>query len=404
MTVEDFAEQLGIAPRTVAYWHARPEMTQRPLGQRILDTTYDNAPDAVKTRFAILISKPSPSALAQGREVSALNASPGLSEISVADARDVLAWVESTNANDGFINYFDQTVKEIAKEHACYPPAVLLTKVQQFHGMIQTMLRGGRQRHHQTRELLRLDADLLSHMCQLLGDTHRDEAASAYAMAAVGLADEAGASPAAAFSAQAQIARWRGRYKQAADLAARGFESNPSPALRTLLAYQEADAAAASGQMPDRARAALEKADAGYYSPSFYSAWSCPPARRALFRMGVTLNLGDPSEALRLAAAAEPMWQQEKPRAFGTWAHFRIAVAKAHILAGSAEDAAGQIVPVLDLPQEYRISTLAGHFTTFDALLAEQRFSKSREVTSLRELLKDFRETTSPELTNEEDE
>lgn len=118
--------------------------------------------------------------------------------------------------------------------------------------------------------------------------------------------------------------------------------------------------------------------------------------------MGVSLNLGDPQEALRLAAEAEPMWQTERPRAFGTWAHFRIAVAKAHILVGSVEGAMEQVSPVLDLPQEYHISTLTGDFTTLDSLLTDRRFNKSHEVASLREMLRGFKDSI-PEPANEED-
>ena len=53
MTIEDFAGKLGLSPRTVAYWRQRPDMVQRPLGQRILDNTLERAPDAVKGLFEV---------------------------------------------------------------------------------------------------------------------------------------------------------------------------------------------------------------------------------------------------------------------------------------------------------------------------------------------------------------
>lgn len=405
MTIEDFAEKLGLSPRTVAYWRERPDMVQRPMGQRILDTTFERAPDTVKARFTMITGQRLTTSAANHTSMPAtpLFVIPG--NVSTADAKSVLEWVESTNTDDDFLSYFDKTIKDIAKEHASSPPTILLTKVQQLHGMIQILLRNGKQRHRQTRELFRLDADLLAHMCQLLGDVHRDEEASAYADVSVALADEAGSSAAAAFSAQSQIARWRGQYTEAADLAARGLDSNPPSALRALLAYQEANAAAASGEMANRARAALEKADAVDDNVTFYSAWSCPPARRALFRMAVPLHLGDPHEALRLAVAAEPIWQQERSQAFGSWAHFQLAVAKAHILVGSVDSAMERVAPVLDLPSEYRISTLAAHFGTLDGLLADQRFAKSHEVASFRDLLRDFRsKNTTTESAKEENE
>jgi hypothetical protein len=309
---------------------------------------------------------------------------------SITDAKSVIEWVKSSDINDDMIGYFAQKTARAAEEHASNPPHKLLDRVQKLHTMIQILLQSGKQRHRQVGDLLRLDSDLLAHLCQLLGDVHRDPIASWYAEASIALGNEAGSGSAAAFSAQSQMARWRGHYVEATDLAAKGLESSPPPALRTLLAYQEADAAAASGQMRRRASLALQKADAMDDAATAYSAWSCPPARRALFRMGVALNLGDPSEALRQAEEAESIWEHEKPLAFGTWAHFQIAAAKAHIALDSVDGAIQQVAPVLDLPHEYRISTLAGHLGTLDALLLDQRFNKSRQVASLRGRLASF--------------
>ncbi len=322
-------------------------------------------------------------------------------DVSKADARSVIAWVESTNTSDDAISYFAQAISRTAEEHASLPPATLLLKVQQLHTMIRALLEGGRQRQSQASELLCLDADLLAHLCQLLGDVHRDQAASAYAQASMALANEAGAGPARAFSAQAQIARWRGRYTEAADLAAIGSRRNPPVHLRTLLAYQEADAAAVSGQVR-RARTLLERADSMDDGSTSYSAWSCPPGRRALFRMGVALNLGDAHGALRQAAEAEPAWQRERSRAFGTWAHFQITAAKAHTTLASIDGATDQVAPVLDLPREYRISTLVGHMATLDSLLLRQRFRNSRGVVALRERLRHFSDGTLEQTNAEE--
>jgi hypothetical protein len=67
------------------------------------------------------------------------------------------------------------------------------------------------------------------------------------------------------------------------------------------------------------------------------------------------------------------------------------------------DGAVQQVTPVLDLPPEYRISTLAQHIATLDALLLDQRFSKSRQVASLREQLNGFSDGTA-EPANKEDE
>lgn len=48
---DDFAHRLGVAPRTVATWHAQPDRIPRPEMQRALDTTLDRASPADRNRF-----------------------------------------------------------------------------------------------------------------------------------------------------------------------------------------------------------------------------------------------------------------------------------------------------------------------------------------------------------------
>lgn len=393
MTIEDFAvKQLGVAPRTVAYWRQRPSMVPRADQQSILDTTLERAPDAVKARFALLINHGPGEALSS--KSSIIQPQPGeangLPVPKEIDARGVISWIESSNTTQDMIEYLRSSTVKVAQEHAAQPPKMVIPQVLELHRMIQALLHGGKQRYRQTAELLRLDSEILAHLCQLLGDMHRDASAFEYARASIILADEVGVSASAAFSAQAQIARWRGRYGEAADLAAEGLKrSTPGP-LRTLLAHQEANAAAIAGDS-HRARRALDTSDATLESGgSAYSAWTCPPARQALYRIGVALNMGEPQEAIRQATEAEPMWQHERSKAFGTWAHFQISAARAHVLTGALEGAIEHVTPVLTMPQEFRISTLADNMITLDRLLASQRFSKSSAASSLREQIREF--------------
>lgn len=57
MTNESFAEHLGVAVRTVAYWRKRPSMTPQPAIQEALDSTLERAPDRAKAQFALLIGE-----------------------------------------------------------------------------------------------------------------------------------------------------------------------------------------------------------------------------------------------------------------------------------------------------------------------------------------------------------
>jgi hypothetical protein len=202
-------------------------------------------------------------------------------------------------------------------------------------------------------------------------------------------ADQAGSSPAEAFSAQAQIARWRHRYTEAADLAARGYACSPRTSLRVLLACQEANAAALA-RNPQRALDALGRAEAAQVDATSDSAWSCPPARHALYRLSAALHSGDPATALREATEAEAAWLPGHARPFGTWAHTRIAAGLAHLMLGSVDGAAEQIGPVLELPNEYRVVTLTEHMATVHRLLEQPRFRDARGATQLQDRIATF--------------
>jgi 8-oxo-dGTP diphosphatase len=54
MTNEVFAGQLGVAVRTVAAWHAEPDMMPRLEMQHALDTLFERASEPVRSRFALL--------------------------------------------------------------------------------------------------------------------------------------------------------------------------------------------------------------------------------------------------------------------------------------------------------------------------------------------------------------
>lgn len=52
MTGDEFAAALGVARRTVASWHARPDMVLRADMQRVLDAAHERASAAARARFA----------------------------------------------------------------------------------------------------------------------------------------------------------------------------------------------------------------------------------------------------------------------------------------------------------------------------------------------------------------
>jgi hypothetical protein len=69
----------------------------------------------------------------------------------------------STNISDDGVGQLAQAASALSEAHSRRPPAQLLAEVAGLHRQIQALLRGGRQRLGQTRELYRIDADLLAH-------------------------------------------------------------------------------------------------------------------------------------------------------------------------------------------------------------------------------------------------
>jgi hypothetical protein len=313
------------------------------------------------------------------------------------DARNVTAWVAATNTTDDAIEEMDRAATYLAEIHAQIPARKVLGEVLALNRDVHTLLRTGRQRLRQTRQLLQVHSRLMAHACVLLGDLGRAQAAREYGTAALLLAQEAEADEAIAWSVQAKTARWTGGFVEAAEFARRGFEvSGPTPT-KVELAYREANAIALFGDAP-RARKALQQAErtAETLSTGTHSAsvWSFPPGRQALFSLSVALHTDDAAEALRAAATAEAGWNAGGPKALATWARVRAGAAMAYLMLDSLDGAAAQIASVLELPAEMRIETVTGYLRTLDQMLSQPRFADSGQAAVLRQQISDF--TSAP--------
>lgn len=93
MSREAFAEHLGVHPRTVAGWHARPDIVPRAEIQSALDTAYGRAPSPVRLRFAHMSRPPAEPGGAQALRV-AIAVVVRHSEVLLVCRRDggALAW------------------------------------------------------------------------------------------------------------------------------------------------------------------------------------------------------------------------------------------------------------------------------------------------------------------------
>ena len=390
MTNETFAEHLGVAVRTVAYWRARPDVVPRPVMQEMLDVALARAPEQARAQFALLLAERE-----HGQAPSL--ASP---RVSVSDdVASLTAWITSSNTSDDAIEHIEQATVVLADMHTQVTARRVLAEVLQLHRKTQTLLRSGKQRLRQTRELIRIDSDLLAQASVLLGDLGRDGAARSYGNAALLGMQEADTSQAKACYALAKTARWQHRYTEAADLARHGLEEGPVNPMSVQLAYYEANSAALAGDR-SRARSALAVAetiaDARPGEDTGTSPWSFPPERQAIFALSVALHTGDADGALRAAAAADHGWATGDPHIPGTWAQVRIGAAIAHLLKDSLDGSVEQVTPMLAMPPEFRIATVTGWLADLDQRLSTCRYSTSRSASGLRQQIRDFTASALP--------
>ncbi|MDQ2875516.1 MAG: XRE family transcriptional regulator [Actinomycetota bacterium] len=96
MTNETFAEHLGVAVRTVAYWRERPGVIPRPAMQEILDTALARAPVPARTQFALILAE-------RGHGRPEHNAQP-----SSEDLASLTGWITASNASDEAIEMIDR--------------------------------------------------------------------------------------------------------------------------------------------------------------------------------------------------------------------------------------------------------------------------------------------------------
>lgn len=319
--------------------------------------------------------------------------------VDANDVRDLMAWVASSNTTDGAIEQIANTASYLVEAHSRIPPRMVLAGVLQAHQKVRDFLRNGKQRLHQTRELIRIDSELLAYACLILGDLGQDRQAAEYGTAALIMAQEAGSDEAIAWSVQAKTARWQHKYVESAEAARRGFEiSAPSPT-KVELAYREANAIALFGDA-DRARQALWRARkaAEILPGGFESArtvWSFPTSRRAIFELSVAIHTGDPDSALRAAAMADESWASGEPKDLANWAQIQAGSSIAYLMKNSLDEARYHVIPVLDLPLEMRISTVIGYLRKLESLLTQSGLAKSHTAAELALRVRDFISSSS---------
>jgi hypothetical protein len=211
MTNESFAEYLGVAVRTVANWHERPEIIPRPAIQETLDAALERAPDRAKALFTLLVEHGEWADCADSAGTLDLQAfvpatsSPPAAEaiprqrVPPDDIDDLLAHLTVTGIGKDAIQQIEQATVCLAESHTRAPARKLLSQVKPLHQRVRSLL-AGRLRLSEERELYRIESLLLSHTCLLLGDLGENALAERYGMAGLAFARESGSDQAVAMT------------------------------------------------------------------------------------------------------------------------------------------------------------------------------------------------------------
>jgi hypothetical protein len=419
MTSESFAEHLGVAVRTVAYWRERPESIPKPAMQEILDAALERAPERARAQFALLIeeaehgkrtdrvdSREIPDPRTGVPAVSSPSAVPAVPQqrIPPDDIDDLLAHFMVTSVGEDRIQQIEQATIALAESHTQAPARKLLSQVMPLHQRIRSLL-GGRLRLSQQRELYRIESLLLSHACLLLGDLDDNALAERYGMAGLAFAREAGSDQAFAMTVLAKTFRWQKRLTESMDMARRGFACSTNTPVRVQLASQEANAAALLGDAA-RAREALARAERAAESvtpDSGLSAWSFPITRQAVFAQSVATQLGDAGAMLRAASVADAAWSAGAPKVWANWAQIRVGAGIAHLLNGSLDGAVAEVEPVLALPSSMRVATVTAYTERLRRRLEHPRYNGAAGVRELGEQLAQFNADALADTESQED-
>jgi transcriptional regulator with XRE-family HTH domain len=304
-------------------------------------------------------------------------------------AAELGQWAETGNAGPGTIATLDEEIARVIREYSASPPGPLILRASDACRRVSVLLRQHQRLRH-ARDLYVVGARCCAFLSAALGDLGQQAEAGAYARTALTLAEEAAdaGAVALALSALSKVAFWDGRRQHAADVAAHGYQlARTSDAVRVLLACQEADASPIPRAREAITLAARARDEADGDDPGLFS---CGRVRLACYTATLRLREGDSAgvQAAAADAAAAVRYGEEAP--FGSWAQVQITSALALLASGDAEQAAGRLGPVLDLPPEMRLATFASKIAQAGSLASAAPYRGSQAARTLAEEVRGY--------------
>jgi transcriptional regulator with XRE-family HTH domain len=165
LTVRDFAEDLGVNPRTISRWEStRDPHTPGPELQQALDTMLDRATEGERQRFADAVKDLSPNR--RYEEAPLLAAPSGGAGPAVGGVVADLAWrepglmlttLDTTSASHGRLIELFQEADHLGVQVIKVPPATLAVQAMTRFREVRELI-GGKQTFSLHRELVRVAA------------------------------------------------------------------------------------------------------------------------------------------------------------------------------------------------------------------------------------------------------
>jgi transcriptional regulator with XRE-family HTH domain/tetratricopeptide (TPR) repeat protein len=305
------------------------------------------------------------------------------------------AWAEASNVGPFTMDDIAASTRRVAIDYLTQPPVAVYARAGLLADRVFRLLQTGHQPPDQERELYRWAGYLCSLLAWMAGDFGHPGAAESQARTGWLCAEAVGDKTlrAWALSTMSKIRLWEQRYEDAAETAARGFAQEPTGTAAVMLACQEADAWAEVGA-GEQARAALDRAAEARQSAgrdSIGGLLACNTIRQHNYAGAVLLRIGAAAEAIQHADQALEAANGDATVAYGTLAQIRIWAASAHIDAGSLDGATDILIPVLELPIEQRLDTLARRLREVGTLInARASMRSSPKAQALRLAISEF--------------
>jgi hypothetical protein len=306
------------------------------------------------------------------------------------------AWAETTNVGPMTVQRFEMETRRLARDYLLQSPVPIFTQTANLARTAFDLIQGGHQHLSQTRELYLAAGRLSALLSWISGDLGQAVAAAEHSRTAWVCAEQCNNSGlrAWAMSVAAKSAYWDADYLAAAESARHGQQHAANGTALVLLACQEADALKAMGRVRE-AEEAIARAhifqDSTNTPDEIGGLFFCGRARLANYEIGVHLAAGRPHEALLAASSAEDAFAQGDQWAYGTWAQVRFGSALAHLMLGSVDGAADSVDPVIAMPTDRRLDTLARRAGEVVQALTRPKLVRSPNVRELIDKVNEYR-------------